>query len=725
MTNTYNTGNALGSTDPRDLLDNASNLDDGMNSALPTFTDRLGVSRDTWAGQQNSFNLAQSGRAAQFDAAQSAQAAEFVASLEASGFVSLGDYAAGLNFTLYNQYMARDGFFYRPAPSSIPFTTTGTWVGGDVDLFNLFSADDVLRQDLADATDPSKGAGMVGRSTVVVESIADLLQARRDVSQAVVVAAYHPGKFALSAPTNALGGGAFKWSPNVPRTDHNGGTTISPTVPWDGVRAGLANFLDGVGETAPAATGCWVRLTDRVNLVDFGATIGHDVDSSASWSAATIYAASNHKTLYLPDGIVRVDSPAVIVGSTTGFSTVHLEGTFATTATRLGYIPSDCGSVIFTNGNSALDIWFNFFANENFCIRGVGFVDSSHYPAGTPNAPVAAVIIRKGTVDGSNARYITGNVLESCAFQGYVAATEYIGVAAGTVPSAALLNYIGPTTYDRVHVGNCRDAVLLTDSSMNHLWVRDSVWFEMTGYGIRLIKTASGSGGNVRATFDNMVFEGMRGPLNAAGGLSGAGVAGAGEYRNKLVLNSCDREFCGNFGPTEGNGFYSGNPLGYVGNTDVIINGVWTSGLAYGEITLPGVETGGTVSSSVPAQFVLTGSRNLTPETVNVAEDTFAVSSGGSVTKSVVAGGVGGFGATLTLTIAGGTLGYQTVLLAGQTAGGKLRTVSGALGYGVTVIYTDGASTSLCDVQIGNVTIYDLDVTIRVTNRSGFAPYIN
>lgn len=151
MTNIYNTGNPLGSTDPRDLLDNASNLDDAMNSTSPTWTDRLGVIRDTYAGQENQFDLAQAGRETQFQ--------DF---LVASGFVSLGNYAAGMDFTLYNQYMARDGFFYRPAPSSIPFTTTGTWVGGDEDLFVLLSPDDVLRQELADVSDPAKGLGLVG-----------------------------------------------------------------------------------------------------------------------------------------------------------------------------------------------------------------------------------------------------------------------------------------------------------------------------------------------------------------------------------------------------------------------------------------------------------------------------------------------------------------------------------------------------------------------------------
>jgi hypothetical protein len=154
MTNTYNTGNPVGSTDPRDLYDNASNFDEGMNAIAPSFTDRKGVLRKAWSGMETEFNLAQSGRETEFQ--------QF---LTDSGFVSLGNYASGIDFTAYNQYMARDGFFYRPAPSSIPFTTTGTWVGGDEDLFNLFSADDVLRQDLA----ADDGAGLVGYGSTTVE----------------------------------------------------------------------------------------------------------------------------------------------------------------------------------------------------------------------------------------------------------------------------------------------------------------------------------------------------------------------------------------------------------------------------------------------------------------------------------------------------------------------------------------------------------------------------
>jgi hypothetical protein len=43
----YNTGNPIGSTDARDLLDNAKNFDRALNSTEPTWVDRFGVTRTT------------------------------------------------------------------------------------------------------------------------------------------------------------------------------------------------------------------------------------------------------------------------------------------------------------------------------------------------------------------------------------------------------------------------------------------------------------------------------------------------------------------------------------------------------------------------------------------------------------------------------------------------------------------------------------------------------
>ena len=292
MTNTYNTGNALGSTDPRDLLDNASNLDEGMNSALPTFTDRLGVSRDTWVGMQNSFALAQSGREAEFQ--------QF---LTDSGFVSLGNYAPGLNFTAYHQYMARDGFFYRPAPSSIPFTTTGTWVGGDEDLFNLFSADDVLRQDLSNGIDPAKGVALVAGAVAMVASIKDLAAAVPAAGRVVFVGDYHAGVLG--------GGGNFVWDSTKNRALHNGGTVIDParTFPTDwNDQAQLTTWF-----TPSTGSGCWVRKFDgALNVRWFGAKGDAVADDTKACQKAIDQAVTLALAVYVSPGVYRTTAPLTI-----------------------------------------------------------------------------------------------------------------------------------------------------------------------------------------------------------------------------------------------------------------------------------------------------------------------------------------------------------------------------------------------------------------------------
>lgn len=171
----YNTNNPVGSTDPRDLFDNAGNMDKFENGPNPFYPDRFGVQKLSRSGMIENYNNMIDGQESAFSAAQSARESEFSSFLDSSGFVSLGNYTGGLGFTRYNEYMARGGFFYRPAPSSLPFTTTGTWDGADEDLFVLFSQDDVLRQDLAGDPKAGGGALLVGGSVVYVNSFAELM----------------------------------------------------------------------------------------------------------------------------------------------------------------------------------------------------------------------------------------------------------------------------------------------------------------------------------------------------------------------------------------------------------------------------------------------------------------------------------------------------------------------------------------------------------------------
>ena len=75
--------------------------------------------------------------------------------------------------------------------------------------------------------------------------------------------------------TNSLmGGGIFAWDSTKPKTEHDGGLIISPTVPFDGLQPSVEDFLNGVNETQPAGTGAFVRqnVFDFVDVAWFGAT---------------------------------------------------------------------------------------------------------------------------------------------------------------------------------------------------------------------------------------------------------------------------------------------------------------------------------------------------------------------------------------------------------------------------------------------------------------------
>ena len=129
MTNTYLTGAPLGSTAPKDLYDNASNFDEAMNSTSPSFKDRFGLRRETWAGMQK-------------------MVADY---LEAMGFEAAHlTYVDGQPLTVNRptQLIGRAGITYKVTqPANFPVTLTGTWATDALLLTDVSQTD--LRNDLA------------------------------------------------------------------------------------------------------------------------------------------------------------------------------------------------------------------------------------------------------------------------------------------------------------------------------------------------------------------------------------------------------------------------------------------------------------------------------------------------------------------------------------------------------------------------------------------------
>lgn len=157
----------------------------------------------------------------------------------------------------------QQGDEYHNTGNALRYSWSGSaWVA-------LNSSAQSLEDRLADSTDPSEGAAKIGRSVVSIESVEALLSAKQDDSQTYEVAAFHPGVYALADPAGE-GGGIFFWSPNVPKTSHNGGTVIDPLRPWP------ADWSNETQKTAwytagVSGTGCFVRQkSSRVLLEEFG-----------------------------------------------------------------------------------------------------------------------------------------------------------------------------------------------------------------------------------------------------------------------------------------------------------------------------------------------------------------------------------------------------------------------------------------------------------------------
>jgi|GEM_PF-4443629 len=87
---------------------------------------------------------------------------------------------------------------------------------------------------------------------------------------------------------NTHGAGFFLWDSERLRSAHNGGTVISPTVPWDGSIETHTDFLTGAGETAKDDKGCFVKvlLQSEISYDDFGAARDGKHDATEAVKAA-------------------------------------------------------------------------------------------------------------------------------------------------------------------------------------------------------------------------------------------------------------------------------------------------------------------------------------------------------------------------------------------------------------------------------------------------------
>lgn len=239
MTNTYDTSNEpLGSTAVKVLYNNASNLDDAVNSDDDTWVDRppFGRVRRTWRGMENAFD-------------------EFLAgtAFELPPLVYVD--GTPLQVDRATQLIQRSGLLYSvKLPSTFPVNLSGTWTTDEPML--TVRNDQSLRQGLSGSAKVGEGSSLVGDSSIILGSLLDFTQIVTPIAnRAYSCVGYRPG--------SVKGGGQFVWQAGASKALHDGVAIIDPsrTFPTD-----FDNVTQVTNWLTPAAsgTGVFVKVWSEV-----------------------------------------------------------------------------------------------------------------------------------------------------------------------------------------------------------------------------------------------------------------------------------------------------------------------------------------------------------------------------------------------------------------------------------------------------------------------------
>ncbi|MCH4880163.1 right-handed parallel beta-helix repeat-containing protein [Pseudomonas sp. TMW22090] len=208
ITMAYNTGNAPGSKDPRDLIDNSEDLDLLMTAEADYEPNRLGAPLKSWKGMEREHDSAQARRESEFDVDQAERVVEFNEFLDSSGYETPVDYAPGISITRVTQQVRYLGELYRPKDSAVPFVTAVTF---DEDAAKWISnGQNSLRQEMA-AHGADMNAFVDTRSPAYLKTISDIINMEpvnvlRLVPKGTETTKLHNGTsaFPLAARLNAL-----------------------------------------------------------------------------------------------------------------------------------------------------------------------------------------------------------------------------------------------------------------------------------------------------------------------------------------------------------------------------------------------------------------------------------------------------------------------------------------------------------------------------------------
>ena len=276
---THNTVNPVGSTDVRDLYDNAQNLDSLVNGPLTSYANRLGAQRKSWRGIEQ----------------------DFAAFLAASGFeLPALEYVGGTPLVVDRptQLIFRTGFpdtlYGVKSTEPFPATLSGTWATDESRL--VVRSDGDLRQDIANSTDLAKGAGLVGWKRT---PLASATQTVAGILSAKPVSVWEFAQLVTSKPTPA-DPSTWDWSPAVAAafvylgdagvleftegTFRVSGISTSKTISMVGRGAGVTKLVNATaGATMFTYTQVGMSDTERRNWLTIdGLTIQDDASCTGT-----------------------------------------------------------------------------------------------------------------------------------------------------------------------------------------------------------------------------------------------------------------------------------------------------------------------------------------------------------------------------------------------------------------------------------------------------------
>lgn len=200
-------------------------------------------------------------------------------------------------------------------------------VGNPVTVLPASGTATDLQMKMYDDVDVQNGAAMLGRGVVSVVSINDLQRQIRRTGISYLVKGYWP-------EFSGHGGGYFTWDATMPRSSHDGGKVISPTVVWSGARNTHTAFMARTGETAPGELGCFVRRAKPTYYVtDFGAI--------SDWAAGLGFGTGFNNQFVFTNMLISVAEPIEVPKWGTGYavnSNIAMSNVFDRSMTGVGRI---------------------------------------------------------------------------------------------------------------------------------------------------------------------------------------------------------------------------------------------------------------------------------------------------------------------------------------------------------------------------------------------------